>query len=164
MPRLLLGGRKEERIYMSEEANKATLRRVPDEVFNQGNLSVVDELFAPDYVMHDPGDPGAALHGYEAFKEQYVGMFRTAFPDLQITIEDQVAEADKVASRYIAQGTHQGELMGIPPTNNRVQVTGTIVSRFTEEGKIAEEWNNFDALGMMQQLGVVPPPGEAQGA
>ena len=149
---------------MSAEENKATLRRVPDEVFNKGNLDAVDELFTPDYVYHDPGVPGGELRGTEAFKEQWVSMFRTAFPDLQLTIEDQVAEGDKVVSRYTAQGTHQGELMGIPPTNNPVQIMGMIISRFSEEGKIAEEWNLSDTLGMMQQLGAVPAPGEGQGA
>ncbi len=145
---------------MSAEENKAILRRVAEEVFNQGNLSVVDELFASDYVLHDPGVPVGELRGPEAFKEQWVSMFRTAFPDLQMTIEDQVAEGDKVASRYVGRGTHQGELMGISPTNKQVEVTGTITSRFAD-GKIVEEWNNFDTMGMMQQLGVVSPPEQA---
>ena len=90
-------------------------------------------------------------------------MLRTAFPDLRIVIEDQVAEGDKVASRYTGSGTHQGELRGFPPTNNRVEVTGTITSRFAD-GKIVEEWNNIDGLGMMQQLGIVPPLEPSQGA
>ncbi len=124
---------------------------------------MVDELFASDYVLHDPGVPEGELRGPEAFKDQWVSMFRTAFPDLQITIEDQIAEGDKVASRYTSRGTHQGELMGIPATGKRVEVTGTIISRFAE-GKIVEEWNNFDVMGMMQQLGVVSPPEQAQGA
>jgi steroid delta-isomerase-like uncharacterized protein len=155
--------RRGEEISVSANENKATLRRVSEEVFNQGNLSVVDELFAPDYVLHDPGVPGGELRGLEAFKEQWVSMFRTAFPDLRIVIEDQVAEGDKVASRYTGSGTHQGELRGFPPTNNRVEVTGTITSRFAE-GKIVEEWNNFDRMGMMEQLGIVPPLEPPQGA
>jgi steroid delta-isomerase-like uncharacterized protein len=155
--------RRGEEISVSANENKATLRRVSEEVFNQGNLSVVDELFAPDYVLHDPGVPGGELRGLEAFKEQWVSMFRTAFPDLRIVIEDQVAEGDKVASRYTGSGTHQGELRGFPPTNNRVEATGTITSRLAE-GKIVEEWNNFDSMGMMQQLGIVPPLEPPQGA
>jgi steroid delta-isomerase-like uncharacterized protein len=155
--------RRGEKVSVSASENKATVRRVPDEVFNLGNLSVVDELLAPDYVLHDPGVPGGQLRGLEAFKEQWVSMFRTAFPDLRIVIEDQVAEGDKVASRYTGSGTHQGELRGFPPTNNRVEVTGTITSRFAE-GKIVEEWNNFDSMGMMQQLGIVPPLAPPQGA
>jgi steroid delta-isomerase-like uncharacterized protein len=155
--------RRGEEISVSANENKATVRRIPDEIFNQGNLSVVDELFAPDYVLHDPGVPGGELRGLEAFKEQWVSMFRTAFPDLRIVIEDQVAEGDKVASRYTGSGTHQGELRGFPPTNNRVEATGTITSRLAE-GKIVEEWNNFDSMGMMQQLGIVPPLEPPQGA
>ncbi len=142
---------------MSEE-NKALLRRVTDEVFNQGNLDVVDELFAPNYVLHDPGIPGGELRGTEGFKQQWVSMFRTAFPDLQLSVEDQVAEGDEVVTRYTGRGTHRGELMGIAPTNNEVVVSGIIMSRVSG-GRIEEEWNNFDALGMMQQLGVVPQPG-----
>ena len=144
---------------MSAE-NKAILRRVTDEVFTQGNLDVVDELFAPSYVLHDPGVPGGELRGIESFKQQWVSMFRTAFPDLQLSVEDQVAEGDKVVTRYTGRGTHQGELMGIPPTGNEVVVSGTIMSRVSG-GRIEEEWNNFDALGMMQQLGVIPPPGQS---
>jgi steroid delta-isomerase-like uncharacterized protein len=143
---------------MSEE-NKAVLRRVNDEVFVQRNLDLVDELFAPDYVLHDPGLPGGELRGTEDFKQRWVSMFRTAFPDLQLSVEDQVAEGDKVATRYTGRGTHQGELMGIPPTGNDVSVDGVIISRVSG-GSIEEEWNNFDALGMMQQLGVIPPPGQ----
>jgi len=143
---------------MSED-NKAILRRINDEVFSQGNLDLVDELFSPNYVLHDPGIPGGELRGTESFKQQWVSMFRTAFPDLQLSVEDQVAEGDKVVTRYTGRGTHQGELMGIPPTNNEAVVSGIIVSRVSG-GRIEEEWNSFDALGMMQQLGVIPPPGQ----
>ncbi len=144
---------------MSEE-NKAILRRVNEEVFSQGNLDLVDELLSPDYVLHDPGLPGGELRGTDSFRQQWVSMFRNAFPDLQLSVEDQIAEGDTVVTRYTGRGTHQGELMGIPPTNNEVVVSGTIVSRVSGGG-IEEEWNNFDALGMMRQLGVIPPPGQA---
>ena len=80
---------------MSEE-NKAILRRVTDEVFTQGNLDVVDEVFSPEYVLHDPGLPGGELRGTDSFKQQWVSMFRNAFPDLQLSVEDQVAEGDRV--------------------------------------------------------------------
>ena len=143
---------------MSEE-NKAILRRINDKVFSQGNLDLVDELLSPNYVLHDPGIPGGELRGPEGFKNQWVSMFRTAFPDLQLSIEDQVAEGDKVVTRYTGRGTHQGELMGIPPTNNEAVVSGMIMSRVSG-GRVEEEWNNFDALGMMQQLGLIPPPGQ----
>jgi steroid delta-isomerase-like uncharacterized protein len=145
---------------MSEE-NKAILRRVNDEVFSQGNLDLVDELFAPDYVLHDPGLPGGELRGTEHFKQRWVSMFRTAYPDLQLSVEDQIAEGDKVVARYTGRGTHQGELMGIPPTGNEVSVGGIIISRVSG-GRVEEEWNSFDALGMMQQLGVIPPPGQGE--
>jgi steroid delta-isomerase-like uncharacterized protein len=142
---------------MSEE-NKAILRRVTDEVFSQGNLDLVGELFAADYVLHDPGIPGGELRGPEDFKQRWVSMFRTAFPDLQLRVEDQVAEGDKVVTRYVGRGTHRGELMGIAPTGMEVSVGGIIISRVSG-GRIEEEWNNFDALGMMQQLGGVSGPG-----
>jgi steroid delta-isomerase-like uncharacterized protein len=145
---------------MSEE-NKAILRRVTDEVFGQGNLDLVDELFAADYVLHDPGIPGGELRGPEDFKQRWVSMFRTAYPDLQLSVEDQIAEGDKVVARYTGRGTHQGELMGIPPTGNEVSVGGIIISRVSG-GRVEEEWNSFDALGMMQQLGVIPPPGQGE--
>ena len=86
-------------------------------------------------------------------------MYRSAFPDMQLTIEDQIAEGDKVVTRWTARGTHQGELMGIPPTGKQATVTGITVGRVAN-GKFVESWSNFDALGMMQQLGVVPVPGQ----
>jgi steroid delta-isomerase-like uncharacterized protein len=141
------------------EENKAILRRVNEEVFTQGNLDLVGELLSPDYVLHDPGVPGGELRGTDRFKQQWVSMFRNAFPDLELSVEDQVAEGDKVVTRYTGRGTHQGELMGIPPTGNKAVVSGTITSRLSG-GRIEEEWNNFDALGMMQQLGVIPPPAQ----
>ena len=138
---------------MSEE-NKSISRRVQEEAFNQGNLAVIDELVAADYVDHDlpPGFP----EGQEGFK-QLVAMYRAAFPDVQMTIEDVIADGDKVALRWTATGTHQGELMGIPPTNKQVTVTGMDINRLAG-GKIAEHWGNFDQMGMMQQLGVIPSP------
>lgn len=138
----------------SEGENKAISRRADEELFNRGNLDVADELFAPDFVYHDPA--GAELRGPESVKG-YAAMLRAAFPDLHQTIEDQIAEGDKVAYRWTARGTHQGELMGIAPTGNRVTFTGIAVARLAE-GKIEEMWENYDALGMMQQLGVVPSP------
>lgn len=138
---------------MSDE-NKAVARRVQEEAFNQGNLAIIDELVSADYVDHDlpPGFPA----GREGFK-QMVAMYRAAFPDVQMTIEDVVAEGDKVVIRWAAKGTHKGELMGIPPTNKQVTVTGVDINRLAG-GKLAEHWGNFDQMGMMQQLGVIPSP------
>lgn len=136
---------------MSDE-NKAIVRRTMEECFNNGNLGVADELVTADYVDHaaPPGFPG----GPEGFK-QLVGMYRQAFPDLRVTIEEVIAEGDKVVTRWVATGTHQGELMGIPPTNKPVTVTGIDINRVVG-GKVTEHWGNFDQLGMMQQLGVAP--------
>ena len=140
---------------MSEE-NKAIVRREIEEVFSaQGNLDVADEIFAPEYVGY-PED----VRGPEGAKET-AKMYRNAFPDVQLSIEDQVAEGDKVVTRWIGSGTHQGEMMGIAPTGNQVRVDGMTISRI-EDGKIVEEWEIYDALGMMQQLGAIPSPEEAQ--
>ena len=139
----------------SEGENKAISRRADEELFNRGNLDVADELFAPDFVYHDPAG-GEEWRGPESVK-RYAAMLRAAFPDLHQAIEDQLAEGDKVAYRWTACGTHQGELMGIAPTGNQVTFTGISVARLAD-GKIEEIWENYDALGMMQQLGVVPSP------
>jgi steroid delta-isomerase-like uncharacterized protein len=135
--------------------HKALSRRVIEACFNQGNLALADELYAPDYVDHSapPGFPP----GVAGFKQQ-VAMYRAAFPDVHVTIEDQVAEGDKVVTRWTGRGTHQGELMGIAPTHKAVTVTGIAIDRIVA-GKIVEHWENFDQLGMLVQLGVVPPPG-----
>ena len=139
---------------MSTEENKAIVRRIFEEVWNQGNLAAADEFLAADYVnetLHPP------VHGRESDK-QLVMMYRTAFPDLHYTIEDLIAEGDKVTVRWTATGTHRGELQGIPPTGKQVTVTGIDIFR-CENGKAVEGQSNFDALGMLQQLGVVPSMG-----
>lgn len=141
---------------MSVEENKAIFRRIVEEGFNKGNLAIVDELVATNHVNHTDN-----VHGPEEYK-QFITMYRTAFPDLHMTIEDQIAEGDKVVNRWTSRGTHKGDLMGIPPTGKQITVMGMYVARIIG-GKIVEEWGNFDALGMMQQLGVVPPPGQAGG-
>ena len=138
---------------MSAEENKAVSRRVAEEVFNGHNVDLADELYAPDYVLHDPSLP-EDLHGPEGIK-RYVAMTLGAFPDIRVAVEDQVAEGDKVVSRWTATGTHTGDLMGIPPTGRRVEISGVTINRFSG-GKIAEDWYQSDDLGMMQQLGVVP--------
>ena len=141
---------------MSAEENKAIARRLFEGVWNQGKLDVADEILAADYVFHAPVP--REVRGPEGFK-QFVSMYRTAFPDVQYTIEDQIAEGDKVVTRWTCTGTHTGELMGIPPTGVQVTVTGIVIGRIAG-GKIVEDWGNWDALGMLQQLGVVPPIGE----
>jgi predicted ester cyclase len=139
---------------MSAEENKAVVRREIEELFNHtGNLDATEEFFAPNYVGHEPtsGD----IRGIEGAK-QFAATYRQAFPDLQLTVEDQVAEGDKIVTRFSARGTHQGETEDFgPPTGNRMEITGIAIARFAE-GKIVEDWTNFDALGLMQQLGLVP--------
>ena len=139
---------------MSTEDNKALVRRFYEEVFNQRNLALVDQLFSTNHVFHNPP---TTLHGREEFK-QLLSLYITAFPDARFTVEDEIAEGDRVASRYTFRGTHQGELMGIAPTGKQVTVTGMIINRIVN-GTSEEGWLNFDALGMLQQLGVVPSMG-----
>jgi predicted ester cyclase len=140
---------------MSAQENKSVVRREFEEIFSQGgNLDAAEEIYAPDYVGHEPtfGD----VHGVEGAK-QFAATYRQAFPDIQTTMEDQLAEGDKVVTRFSSRGTHQGESEEFgPPTGNRIEVTGITIERFSEEGKIVEDWTNFDALGLMQQLGLVP--------
>ena len=138
---------------MSAEENKAVSRRVAQEIFNGGNLDLADELYAPDYVLHDPSLP-EDLHGPEGIK-QYAAMSLGASPDARVTVEDQVAEGDKVVSRWTATGTHTGDLMGMSPTGRRIEISGITINRFSG-GKIAEDWYQSEDLGMMQQLGVIP--------
>ena len=138
---------------MSTENNKALIRRVYEETINRGNLALLDELISSDSVEHDPNYP-QPVRGAEGLK-QYFRTFRTAFPDIHLTIEDMVGEGDTVAVRQTARGTHQGELFGIPPTGKQITVTGMTCHRFVN-GKLVESWVNADNLGMLQQLGVIP--------
>ena len=140
---------------MAEEENKALLRRAVEEVFSaQGTVDVADEIFAPDYIGTNPREP-QDVRGPEGAKE-LANMYRSAFPDVRLIIEEQVAEGDRVVTRWIAYGTHQGEMMGIAPTGNQVRVEGITISHI-QEGKIVQEWELFDTLGLMQQLGAPTP-------
>ena len=140
---------------MSTEDNKALTRRGFD-ALNQRNWAAFYELIAPDFVLHDAS---TTIQGLEAY-QQFLSMYYTAFPDLHFTVEDLIAEGDRVVARYTASGTQQGALMGIPPTGKQSTVTGILINRVVND-KTVEEWLNFDALGMLQQLGVVPAPGQA---
>lgn len=140
---------------MSGEQNKATVRRWVEEVWNHGNLALVGEVIASSYELHGAGP--ASVHGPEGI-QQYIAGYRAGFPDLSTTVEDLVAEDEKVAWRFTARGTHTGALLGIPPSGRRVVVTGIVISRFAQ-GMWQEDWLNFDALGMLQQLGAISPPG-----
>lgn len=142
---------------MSAE-NKALARRLVEEAFNAGRLEVVDELVASDFVEHDPSLT-EEVRGPAGVKELIAG-YRAAFPDIRITIEDQIADGDYVVSRWSGTGTHQGELMGMPATGKQATVTGITIDRIAD-GRIAESWDNWDTLGLMQQLGAVPAPAMA---
>jgi steroid delta-isomerase-like uncharacterized protein len=146
---------------MSAEENKALVRRVFEEGWNAGNLELFNETDAPEYVLHDPSVP-EDVRGVEAVK-QFASMYLRAFPDLRFTIEEQLAEGDKVVTRWTSSATHQGELMGIPATGNRTRVSGITISRISE-GNLVEDWNNWDTLGLMRQLGVIPEPDQSEEA
>jgi steroid delta-isomerase-like uncharacterized protein len=121
--------------------------------WNNGDLALVDEFYAPDYTIHDPTAPDFP-GGREAFKG-YVTTLRTGLPDIHFTVEDLIEQGDKVVWRFVARGTHQGNLLGIPPTGRPGTVSGIVISRFAG-GKWTEDWVNWDALGMLQQFGVIP--------
>jgi steroid delta-isomerase-like uncharacterized protein len=134
------------------DANKAVLRRLIEEAFGKGNLAAVDQLVADTFVEHAP-PPGIPAN--KAGVKQTVEMFRSAFPDMTIAIEDVIAEGDKVAVRLVSRGTHKGPLMGIAPTGRTVNIREQHWVRIAN-GQIVEHWGIEDSLGMMQQLGVVP--------
>ena len=135
------------------EGNKANVRRLFEEVWNKGYLPVADELFAPTYTHHDSSTPDVG-RGPESEKKRAT-LYRTAFPDLRLTIEDIIAEGETVMARWSCRGTHKGDLSGIAPTGKQFTISGVSIARLAN-GKMAEGWINWDALGLMQQLGVVP--------
>lgn len=135
---------------MAIEENKALIRRFSDEVWNQGNLSVVDELFARNWIGHDL-PPGLAP-GREGLN-QLIAAFRTAFTEFRTTVDDLVAERDKVAWRWTFQAQHTGEFMGIGATGKQVTLTGISIDRIAD-GKFVERWDSYDMLGLLQRLGV----------
>ena len=140
---------------MSTEENKMIARRFTEGIqsfWRTGSFDALEALVTPDFVHHGPGLP-SDLAGLK----QMLPAFRTAFPDLEITIEEIIAEGDKVFDRATWRATHQGELMGIPPTGKQVTVQESHIGRIVG-GKMAERWSEWDALGMMQQLGVIPAP------
>jgi steroid delta-isomerase-like uncharacterized protein len=144
---------------MSTEENKAVVRRIYEE-WNKGQeatMAALEELFAPAYVYHGPGVFGDMdLAG----AKQMTPAFFTAFPDQHTTVEDLIAEGDKVVSRYTLRATHQGEFMGVPATGKVVTYTGIIITRFAG-GKDVEDWESLDALGLLQQLGAIPQMAQA---
>ena len=140
---------------MSAEDNKALVRRWFEELFNEAKLDLADEIVTPDHVSHDPSTP-EHLPGPEG-ERQLVTLVRGAFPDGRITIEDLVAEGDRVAVRWTFRGTHRGDFMGVAPTSNQVEMGAMDLVRVAG-GKIAETWSNVDMMTMMRQLGAIPTP------
>jgi len=134
-------------------------RRYNNEVINQGDLDLIDAIFAADYVDHLSGGPD--FHGRAGLKE-FFGILRQGFPDAQFTVEDRIVDEDRIAVRWTMHATHQGEFKSIPPTGKAVTVTGIAIHRFAG-GQIQESWDCYDALGLLQQLGAIPAPGVAAG-
>ena len=137
---------------MSTEENKALARRAW-EIVSPDNLDhLLEEVYASDLVWHEPDRD---IRGYEQAK-QFVSTFFEAFPDINISVEDVIAEGDKVVSRYTIRGTHQGETEEFgPPTGRQMELEGITIHRF-EDGKIVEEWERYDNLSALQQLGIAP--------
>ena len=139
---------------MSVEQNKSIVRRWVEEGWNKGNLTVIDQLYTPNFVQHEP--PPATVNSSEALKH-YVSTYLAAFPDLHFSIDDLVAEGNKVVWRFTASGTHKNPFMSIPPSGKSATITGMVIFRL-ENSRIAETWVNIDALGLLQQLGAIPMP------
>lgn len=136
--------------------NRAIGRRVLLELWGQGKLELADQLYAPNYIDHVASGPEPSrVSGPDGIKHA-VTMFRTAFPDLTYTVEDEMAARDLVLTRFTARGTNLGPFLGHPPTGRVVTYSGFDMNRI-EGGKIVESWVSYDALGLLQQLGLVPP-------
>ena len=143
---------------MAPMDNKHIVRRLLEEPW-KGNMDVIDECVDANYVGYDPSNP-EPLRGPQDVKE-FFQQYMTAFSDARITVDDQIAEGDTVATRWTGRGTHDGDLMGIAPTRKQATVSGITISRLAN-GKVVEEWTNWDTFGMLQQLGAVPAMAPAQ--
>ena len=143
---------------MSEQ-NKALMRRAIEEVWNRENFAILKEIVASDFVIH-ASTPEAEIHGAEGAK-QFITMLHNAIPDIHFVIADQVAEGDRVVTRWVAHGTHLGDLMGMPPSGKQVSITATDIDRIAN-GKVVECWTTLDGAAMMQQMGLVPAQRQAE--
>lgn len=141
---------------MGIEENKAVVRRVVEQVWTRGDLAAVDQLYAEDYVSHQHGHVRGPrdVCGREDVK-RFVQEFRSAFPDFRDSIEEQLADGDKVITRFVSMGTQRGPFGDLPPTNKPVRWEGIEIDRIVE-GRIAESWVSWDMMGLMQQLGAEP--------
>ena len=136
------------------EANKTVMRRWFDEVWNKGRADAIPEMFAEDGVAHGLSDDvNAPLKGPKGFLP-FHSQFRGAFPNIEVVVEDQIAEGDRVATRCSVRGKHQGDSLGFAATNSPVEFTGVTITRL-KDGKIVEAWNNFDFMKMYRQLGAL---------
>jgi steroid delta-isomerase-like uncharacterized protein len=131
--------------------NLSVVSRIWNEIWNTGALEVCDEVFSSDYIGHLPI---MTVHGPAEF-ENLVKIYLEAFPDVNLTVEDSFAINDRVTVRWVSRGTHLGPMMGIAPSKNKIEVMGISVFRMSG-GQVAEEWEGFDTLGMMQQIGAIP--------
>jgi predicted ester cyclase len=143
-------------VIKSTEANMATNRRFYEEVINQKRLAVVDEVAGANYVSYSfpPGLP-PGREGLKAF----INAFHTAFPDGHLSVDHMIASGDTVATRLTFRGTHTGDFMGIPPTGKKVTVPALDMARYAD-GKLVEHWGGPDQMSLLQQLGVIPAPGQ----
>jgi steroid delta-isomerase-like uncharacterized protein len=148
---------------MSTEQNKALARRWFTDIIVNGDMSAADDVFAANHVIHDPhAPPGGWPNGPEGLK-MVAAPFRVAFPDVSVSVEDQIAEGDRVVTRWSARATHTGPLNGIPASGRKATVTGANIARIAN-GKIVESWFNFDMLTLLQGIGVIPAPGHEAAA
>lgn len=135
----------------SEEQNEALIREVL-ELINDRDLDAAFELYAPDYIYHGPG--GQELRGRDGIRGLWA-VFLAAFPDLHSTVDDVIAEGDKLVLRWTIQGTHTGEFLGIPASNNQISLSVTEIFRIAD-GQLVEAWDQYDRLGLMEQIGGIP--------
>ena len=142
---------------MLAKENKAIVRRLIEEAWNEGKIDVVDELLSSDYLLHIDAPGATDREGYK----QVISMYRNAFPDFHFVTEDIIAEGDKVVIRVTMTGTQEGEVMGFPPTGKKLTMTAISIRRL-ENGKIVEEWVETNMFGFLQQMGVIPPPGQPE--
>jgi steroid delta-isomerase-like uncharacterized protein len=136
---------------MTTEDRKAMIRRVNDELYNQGNLDVCDQIYAPNCSFHDPSFP---VEGVAGLKQQ-VGELRAAYPDLHVDVQDVLIDGDQCATRWVMGGTSRGEYRGLPATGKSFVMTGITIDKFAGD-RVVEEWINYDLLGTLQQMGVLP--------
>ncbi len=144
---------------MTTQENKALAARPHEEIFNQGNLALAAEMFSPDFAWYEAHLPSLPK-GPEAIKT-FASMLRAAFPDLRLTLEDTIAEGDRVVNRWTFRGTQRGEFYGVPPTGREVTISGIDIWRI-KDGRIVENQQVVDNLGLLQQLGAIPQPQQAR--